>query len=120
MAEGLLRHLAADRFEVHSAGTHPAGVNPLAVEAMKESGIDIATQRSKHVDEFAGQPMQIVVTVCDNAKQSCPVFPATHKVLHWSLEDPAAAKGSKEEKMNEFRRIRDELRSRIQAELLNG
>lgn len=113
-----MRHLAGDRFQVHSAGTDPAGVNPLAVRAMRELGIDISAQRSKNVSEFIGQPMHIVVTVCDNAKRSCPVFPSTYKTLQWSLEDPAAAQGSDDEKLAEFRRIRDQLESRIKAELL--
>src|SRR5579863_7627720 len=109
MAEGLLRHAAGERFEALSAGTNPAGLNPLAVEAMGEMGIDISAQRSKNVTEFLGQPIEYVITVCDRAKESCPIFPGTYKFLSWSLDDPAAATGSHEEKLDAFRRIRDEI-----------
>jgi len=113
MAEGLLRHLAGDRFEAASAGTHPAGLNPGAVEAMKEIGIDISHHRSKNVDEFVGQPLDWVVTVCDSAKESCPVFPGAVSRLHWSFEDPAAAAGSPQERQAVFRRVRDEIAERM-------
>jgi arsenate reductase (thioredoxin) len=115
MAEGLLRHLAGDRFEVASAGTHPHGLNPDAVAAMREIGVDIASQRSKHVDHFAGEQFDFVITVCDRAKESCPIFPATGSVLHWSFDDPAAAEESQEDRMAVFRRVRDEIRNRVQA-----
>ena len=111
MAEGLLRHDAGDSFEVSSAGTKPTQVRPEAIAAMREIGIDITGQRSKSVDEFTGQAFDYVITVCDNAKESCPVFPATTKRLHWSLEDPAAVQGSEEQRLAEFRRVRDQLRS---------
>jgi arsenate reductase len=113
MAEGLLRHLAGDRFEVASGGTRPAGLNPGAVEAMKELGIDISHHRSKNVDEFVGQSLDWVITVCDLAKESCPVFPGAVSRLHWSLEDPAAATGSPEERWAVFRRVRDDIAERI-------
>jgi arsenate reductase len=113
MAEGLLRHLAGDRFEVSSAGTHPVGVNPLAIEAMKEAGIDISHHTSKSVDEFVAQPFDFVITVCDRAKESCPVFPGQTTRLHWSLDDPAAVEGSTEERLRAFRRVRDELAARL-------
>jgi len=113
MAEGLLRHLAGDRFEVASGGTRPAGLNPEAVEAMKELGIDISHHRSKNVDEFVGQPLDWVITVCDLAKESCPVFPGAVSRLHWSFEDPAAATGSPEERWAVFRRVRDDIAERI-------
>jgi arsenate reductase len=113
MAEGLLRHLGGDRFEAASAGTHPAGLNPGAVEAMKEIGIDISCQRSKSVDEFVGQPFDWVVTVCDSARESCPVFPGAMARLHWSFEDPAAATGSAQERRAVFRRVRGEIAERI-------
>ena len=90
MAEGLLRHDAGNVYEVSSAGTKPSHVRPEAIAAMREIGIDISGHRSKSVDEFAGQAFDYVITVCDNAKESCPVFPATTKRIHWSLEDPAA------------------------------
>jgi arsenate reductase len=120
MAEGLLRHAAGERFEALSAGTNPAGLNPLAVEAMGEMGIDISTQRSKNVTEFLGQPIEYVITVCDRAKESCPIFPGTYKLLSWSLDDPAAATGSHEEKLDAFRRIRDEISRRIEMQFASA
>ncbi|MBI1941601.1 MAG: arsenate reductase ArsC [Acidobacteria bacterium] len=114
MAEGLLRHLPGERFEVTSAGTRPKGLNLLAVRAMKEVGIDISGHRSKDVAEFQGQDFSYVITVCDRAKQSCPVFPATTQLLHWSLDDPAEAPGTEEERLAFFRRVRDEISERIQ------
>lgn len=116
MAEGLLRHFAGDRFEVFSAGTEPKGLNPLSVEAMKELGVDISTHTSKKVADFLGQPMAYVVTVCDSAKQHCPVFPGAYKFWSWSFEDPADAEGSHEEKLAVFRRIRDQIAERIKQE----
>jgi arsenate reductase len=113
MAEGLLRHDGGPDFEVFSAGTMPSYVRPEAIEVMRELGIDIAGHRSKSVDEFAGQHFDYVVTVCDHAKESCPVFPATTKRIHWSLHDPAAAQGSEEQRLAEFRRIRDQLRTHL-------
>jgi arsenate reductase len=117
MAEGYLRHVAGDRFEAVSAGIEPKGLNPLAVEAMHEIGIDISGQRSKDVREFLGQAIPYVITVCDNAREHCPIFPRTYKFLHWSLEDPAAARGTHEEKLAVFRRVRDEIARRIEQEL---
>jgi len=111
MAEGLLRHDAGDRFEVYSAGTKPSHVRPEATTVMHELGIDISSHRSKSVDEFIGHQFDTVLTVCDNAKESCPVFPAGTKRIHWSLEDPAAVEGSEEIRLAAFRRIRDQLRS---------
>lgn len=113
MAEGLLRHLAWDRFEAASAGTHPAGVNPLAVQAMREIGIDISHHRSKYVDEFLGQRFDYVITVCDRARETCPIFPSASQILHWSFDDPAAVQGTAEERMSVFRKVRDELSERI-------
>ncbi len=118
MAEGYLRQVAGREFEPLSAGIEPRGLNPLAVEAMREIGIDISHQRSKDVGEFLGQAIPYVITVCDNAKLRCPIFPHTYKLLHWSLEDPAEATGSREEKLAVFRRVRDEIRQRIERELL--
>jgi len=114
MAEGLLRHNAGNAFEVFSAGTKPTEVRPEAIAVMREAGIDISGHRSKSVDEFAGQDFDYVITVCDNAKQSCPIYPAKTKRIHWSIEDPAALQGSEEERLAAFRRIRDELRLRLQ------
>jgi arsenate reductase len=113
MAEGLLRHIGGTRFEAFSAGTKPVGVNPLAIEAMREIGIDISTQRSKSVAEFAGQEFATVVSVCDNAAEQCPIFPGAPQRVHWSLPDPAAVSGTEEEKLGAFRRVRDELERRI-------
>jgi arsenate reductase (thioredoxin) len=118
MAEGYLRHVAGDEFEALSAGTEPKGLNPLAVEAMKEIGIDISQQKSKDVRDFLGQAIPYVVTVCDNAQARCPVFPGTYKFLHWSLEDPAEAARSHDETLAVFRRVRDQITQRIQQELL--
>jgi len=111
MAEGLLRHDGGAEIEVSSAGTKPSHVRPEAIAAMREVGIDISGHRSKSVDEFAGQAFDYVITVCDNTKESCPVFPAATKRIHWSLDDPAAVQGSEEERLAEFRRVRDQLRS---------
>jgi arsenate reductase len=115
MAEGLLRHDAGKVYEVFSAGTEPTQVRLEAIAVMREVGIDISGHRSKSVDEFAGQAFDYVITVCDNAKESCPVFPAKTKRIHWSIEDPAAVQGSEEERLTTFRRVRDELRARLQA-----
>ena len=111
MAEGLLRHDAGERFTVESAGTKPGTVRPEAIAVMKELGIDIASHRSKHVDEFAGQDFDYVLTVCDNAKESCPVFLGKATCLHHSFNDPAAAEGSEEKRIAAFRKVRDELRA---------
>jgi arsenate reductase len=115
MAEGLLRRLGGMRYEVFSAGTKPVGLNPLAIEAMREVGIDISAQRSKSVAEFAGQEFATVITVCDNAAEECPVFPGAPQRVHWSLTDPAAVSGTKEEKLGAFQKVRDELERHIQS-----
>jgi arsenate reductase len=115
MAEGLLRHDAGDRFDVESAGTKPSIVRPEAVAAMRELDIDIAGHRSKSVDEFVGQPFDYVLTVCDNAKESCPIFPGKAVTVHHSFEDPAALQGSEEEKLGLFRRVRDEIRAYLRT-----
>ncbi len=116
MAEALLRHDAPDHFEVESAGINPGTVRPEAISAMRELGIDISRHRSKHVDEFNGQRFDYVITVCDNAKESCPVFPGPAKHLHHSFDDPPPpSQGSDEERMAIFRRVRDELRNYLAA-----
>lgn len=107
MAEGILRHVAGDRFDVFSAGTRPVGLNPNAVTATAEIGINIAGSRSKSVDEFAGQKFDYVITVCDNAKESCPIFPGGGTRIHQSFEDPAAA--PKESQLEKFREVRDQI-----------
>ncbi len=111
MAEGLLRHDAGDRFEVESAGTKPSRVRPEAIQAMKEFGIDISRHRSKSVDEFAGRDFDYVLTVCDNAKENCPIYPGHGNRLHHNFEDPVAAEGSDEQRLRAFRKVRDEIRS---------
>jgi arsenate reductase len=111
MAEGLLKHLKGDRFEVRSAGTNPGSVRPEAIAVMKEIGIDISGARSKHVDEFAQEAFDYVLTVCDNAKESCPIYPGHANRIHHSFEDPAAVQGSDEERLAAFRRIRDQIKS---------
>lgn len=113
MAEGLLRHDGGDRFEVESAGVIASFVRPQAIAAMEDIGIDITGHRSKSVEEFTGRDFDYVITVCDNAKESCPVFPAKTQRIHWSFDDPAEASGSEEEKLAVFRRVRDEIRSRL-------
>jgi arsenate reductase len=111
MAEALLRTIAGDRFEVHSAGTKPVAVRPEAITVMREIGIDISGNRSKHVDEFRNKSFDYVLTVCDNASESCPVYPGHTNRFHHSFEDPAATQGSVEEQLNAFRRVRDQIRS---------
>ena len=110
MAEGLLRHDAGERFDVESAGTKPSQVRPEAIAAMKELGIDISGHRSKSVDEFAGQSFDYVLTVCDNAQESCPIYPGHTNRLHHSFEDPAAVQSSEEQRLASFRVVRDEIR----------
>ena len=110
MAEGLLRHDAGDRFEVESAGTKPGRVRPEAITVMKELGIDISGHRSKSVDEFRDHSFDYVLTVCDNAKESCPIYPGHANRLHHSFEDPAALEGSDEQRLNAFRVVRDQIR----------
>lgn len=111
MAEGLLRHDAGHRFTVASAGTRPGFVRPEAISAMKEIGVDITRHRSKSVDEFADQTFDYVLTVCDNANESCPVYPGHTNRIHHSFDDPAAVEGSDEERLEAFRRVRDQIRS---------
>ena len=115
MAEGWLRHLAGDRFEVASAGTRPAGLHPGAVLVMGEAGVDIAGHRSKNVSEFLHQSFDFVITVCDSAKEACPYFPGEVQRLHWSFADPAAFSGTYEERLAVFRQVRDQIAERITA-----
>jgi arsenate reductase len=113
MAEGLMRHMAGDRFEVESAGTIASFVRPQAIAVMAEIGIDISGHRSKCLDEFLGVPFDYVITVCDNAAENCPVFPGRATRIHWSFDDPAEAKGTDEEQLTIFRRVRDEINGRM-------
>jgi arsenate reductase len=118
MAEGLLRNSAGDLFEAHSAGTEATQVRPLAITAMRELGIDISKQKSKTLEPYVQQRFDYVITVCDDANESCPIFPnATHR-LHWSLPDPSKATGTEAEQLAVYRAVRDELRARIGSELL--
>ena len=114
MAEGLLRHMAGDRFDVESAGTVATFVRPQAIAVMAELGIDISHHRSKSLDEFLHTPFDYVITVCDNANETCPIFPGPAKRIHWSFDDPAAASGSAEEISGEFRRVRNEIRTKLE------
>jgi arsenate reductase len=114
MAEGLLRHLAGDRFEVESAGTEKTHVRPLAIEAMKEIGIDISGQTSKTIRSLGDRRFDWAITVCDSANEACPVFPGGTRRLHWSFDDPSAATGSDEQRLDVFRRVRDEIRAKIE------
>jgi arsenate reductase len=118
MAEGLLRHLAGDRFEVYSAGTEATSVRPEAIAAMAELGVDISGQESETLDRYLGEPFDYVVTVCDDANEACPVFPGAKNRLHWSFRDPSRATGSDEERLEVFREVRDQIRGRIERELV--
>jgi len=120
MAEALLRSIAPAGVEVVSAGSAPAeAVHPLAVELMREDyGLDLSGHRPKHVREFLGQRIDFAVTTCDEVRQNCPVFPTAREILHWPLEDPAAAVGSREKRLEVFRLVAAEIRTRIERELL--
>ena len=119
IAEGFLRSLAGDRFEVASAGTKATRVHPFARRAMADVGIDISTHTSKVVDDFAEQPWDYVITVCDAANEACPVFPKPSNRLHWSFEDPSQAAGSDDQRLEVFRRVRDQIKHRITDWLRN-
>jgi arsenate reductase len=119
MAEGLLRHLGGEQFEAFSAGTEATYVRPLAIQAMAELGIDISQQRSKTLDRYLGEPFDDVITVCDTAAEACPVFPGAVRRRHWSFEDPSKATGNEAEQLEVYRRVLDEIRSRIEKELLS-
>ncbi|GAB6187625.1 arsenate reductase ArsC [Thermopirellula anaerolimosa] len=116
MAEALWNDLAGGAWQAVSAGSRPAGyVHPLAIRVLSELGLDLSQNRSKHLDEFRDRPFDLVVTVCDNARESCPVFPGAPQTLHWPFPDPAEADGTEEEKLAVFRSVRDAIRERIQA-----
>jgi arsenate reductase (thioredoxin) len=118
MAEGLLRQLAGDRFEVMSAGTEATHIRPLAIRAMEEIGIDISGQESKTLDRYLDEPFDYVITVCDDANEACPFFPGAQSRLHWSFEDPSRVEGSEEDRMAVFRSVRDRIRERIEDDLV--
>jgi arsenate reductase (thioredoxin) len=115
MGEGLMRHDAGERFEAFSAGTKPGQVRSEAVTVMRELGIDISGHRSKSVDEFAGKSFDYVLTVCDNAKERCPIFPGKTITIHHNFKDPATLEGSEEERLALFRRVRDEMRQYLRG-----
>jgi arsenate reductase (thioredoxin) len=118
MAEGLLGHLAGDRFEPFSAGTEVTHVRPEAIETMRELGVDISGQKSETLNRYLGEPFDYVVTVCDDANEACPVFPNAKERLHWSLPDPSTVTG--EERLGAFRGVRDRIQALIRSELLDG
>jgi arsenate reductase len=120
MAEGVLKHYGAGRFDVESAGSAPSSVNPTAVRVMREIGIDISGHRSKHVNEFADRRFDHVVTVCDNAKESCPVFPGHSIRLHWAFPDPPHDQEITEEVLNDFRQVRDAIHARFKSAAERG
>ena len=119
MAEGMLRNLAEGRFEVMSAGTEATHVRRQAIKVMNEIGIDISGQESKTLARYLGQPFDYVITVCDEANEACPIFAGAKNRLHWSLEDPSRADGSEEERLAAFRRVREEIRERIEQHFAN-
>ncbi len=118
MAEGLLRYLVGDRFDVFSAGTEATEVRPQAMRVMREIGIDIANQYSKTLDRYVQEPFDMVITVCDSAAETCPIFRGAVQRRHWSFEDPSKAAGSEDEQLAVYRRVRNEIRARIESELL--
>jgi arsenate reductase len=118
MAEGLLRHMAGDRFEALSAGTEVANVRPEAIQVMREIGIDISGQESKSVERFVGEPFSWVITVCDQAREACPFFTGADDTAHWGFDDPSEAQGSEQERLAVFRRVRDEIRDRLRMFIL--
>ena len=113
MAEALLRQQGGEQFEVHSAGTEPRGVNPLTLRVLEDAGIDASWARSKSVNDYLGQRFDYVITVCDQARQVCPVFPGVHESLHWGYEDPAEATGSEDERLAVFRRVFVQIGERV-------
>ena len=113
MAEGYFRHLAGDQFEITSAGLEPSVVNSTAIQVMQEDGIDISKHTSKDVAQFVGQKFDYIITVCDNARERCPYFPGQAERIHWSIEDPGKAIGTKAEILAVFRKVRDQIRSKI-------
>jgi arsenate reductase len=120
MAEGLINHFFKDTYEAFSAGSNPVDVNPMAIKVMAEIGIDISNNKSKHVDVFKNKQFDMVITVCDNAKESCPLFPGKTQKYHWSFNDPAQAKGTEEEILDAFRKTRDEILTKLKQNLTNS
>ena len=119
LAEGLLNYFHGNDFEGMSAGTQPGKVNPLAIKALSEIGIDISKHYSKHAKEFLGKEIDVAVTVCDNAKEECPFFPGAKKIIHHSFKDPSAGNGTEQEKIEAFRKTRDEIKEWLGKETVN-
>ena len=115
MAEGLLRHMAGNKFEVYSAGSHPSHLHPASVAVMAEWGIDIARHTAEPIDDYLDAGIDIAITVCDNAQQSCPTFPGNMEQIHWGLDDPYHGWGAEPEDLLPYREIRDELKDRIKV-----
>jgi arsenate reductase len=111
MGEGLLKHICQGKYDIYSAGIKPSIVRPEAIKALKELNIDISDNRSKSIDEFEHKKIDFILTVCDNAKENCPYFPAQTKIIHHSFEDPADTVGDEETRVEAFRKIRDEIQS---------
>jgi arsenate reductase len=109
--------MAGDRYEVFSAGTEATRVRPEAISVMAEIGIDISAQESETLEHYLGETLDLVVTVCDDAHETCPVFPGARERLHWSFADPSMAAGDHEERLRAFRQVRDEIRARIEGEM---
>jgi len=120
MAEGLLRDMAGNRFEVFSAGTEATHVRSEAISAMAEIGVDISAQESETLERYLGKPLDLVITVCDDANEACPFFPGAKERLHWSFPDPSTVTGGNEERLRAFRSVRDDLRARIAGELVQS
>ncbi len=123
IAEGLLKHITQGEYEVFSAGTKPSIVRPEAIKVLQEIGIDISKSRSKAVDEFTEMEIDYILTVCDNAKENCPYFPAKTKLIHYSFSDPAAIEGDEETRLAAFRRVRDEIKDYLKndfVKIING
>ena len=120
MAEGLLRHLAGDAFEVFSAGTEKTFVRPLAIKVMQEVGIDISKQESKTLEQYLKDTFDYVITVCDSANESCPYFPGAKQRLHWSFPDPSKARGAEDDQLQAYQEVRDAMQRRVEKELLRG
>jgi arsenate reductase len=120
MAEAMLNAWGEDKFEAFSAGTKATGIRPQTYEVMAEIGLDLAGQRSKTIDEFRGQAFDWFITVCDEAQQNCPVLPGVENAAHWNIEDPSLAQGAPEERLNVFRRVRDQIRNRLRLFILAG
>ncbi|MFW9917410.1 MAG: arsenate reductase ArsC [Candidatus Thorarchaeota archaeon] len=119
MAEGFLRHLYGNRYAAHSAGTQPGQVNPYAVQVMAEVGVDLSKHRSKSIDGFLNSEIDYVITVCDSAKETCPIFPGGKQIQHKSFEDPSAATGTQEQILTSFRVVRDQIRTWIETKFRN-